>query len=130
MCLASDKLKLCTCNAGKVDRQKHYWILYRHELRFFGHSVMPNLFDGSTQLQNSDFLLQRLNEPDVFDKEMELKEFDRVELVFICDEKTGTKAIHGFEYRKGRWQELKFGYAVGDINYKKHTAGIIDPAIR
>ncbi len=109
MCKVSDKLRLCTCNAGG-ERPTNYWEFYRFikgkDTIVIGEIFLPAGIDTASELYNRATLISLLNESDPFDVELHPKAKDRLVLSFhVANE---GRLNYGFEYRKKKWVEKEF----------------------
>lgn len=108
MCIASDKIKLCTCVTGTIQEMDNYWLLYRHkdaDIFIVGDPVIPyGFYIGEDYRDIQTKLARRLNESDVFDKPMIFSDCDRLEIVFNNLQLNGKKKMKFcFEYSQGEW---------------------------
>jgi len=113
MCIVSDKIKFCTCASGSYEDFPHYWLLYRFvkqkDLMFMGEPMMPLHFLQPNYISNKKTLIARLNETDAFDKTIEFKPKDQLEIVI-----NNLSAIEiermtfCFIYKNGKWVEEEY----------------------
>ena len=87
MCKVSDKLKLCSCNAEKVESLKHFWVLNRPEN--LGQCIIGEIMppaDIGKQIENFNIerLRKHLNDGNCFDVILSHQEKDILELHFTC----------------------------------------------
>lgn len=112
MCIVSDKIKFCTCATGSFDELPHYWLLYRFnkhkDLECMGVPTMPYDFLQPNFQVNKTTLTNRLNEPDAFDKPIEFKAKDQLEIVInnLLDETK--RMVFCFRYKNGKWVEEEY----------------------
>ena len=110
MCLVSDKIKFCTCVEGSFEDLPHYWLLYRFvnkkDLQCMGMPIMPLDFLQPNYQLNSQTLENRLNEADAFDKSIEFKLNDQLEIVInnLAEDEI-ERMTFCFKYKKGIWVE-------------------------
>lgn len=113
MCKVSDKIKFCTCSAEdlQVEDLDHYWILYRyHKGRTsmtLGEPSLPTEFKDPEFSINRDTLLQRVNEHDAFDKPVDLKRKDKLELVLNSKGDYDKVLFYVFEYTGRKWKYVE-----------------------
>jgi hypothetical protein len=107
MCRVSDKIKFCTCVDGSYEDLPHYWLLYRFnkqkDLQCIGLPIMPTDFLQPNFQIDRQTLSIRLNEPDAFDKKIQFKAKDQLEIVInnLLDE--SQRMVFTFRFRKGKW---------------------------
>ena len=139
MCIVSDKIKFCTCVEGAFEEDAyeelpHYWLLHRFnkqkDLIIMGMSVMPLDYLKPNYLLNAQTLGDRLNEKDAFDKIIEFKPKDQLEIVInnLSDDELDRMSFC-FIFKKGRWIEKEYdtfeimshydGLAFGDFDEVK-----------
>ena len=113
MCLVSAKIKFCTCGEGSFEEDAyedlpHYWLLHRFnkqkDLEIMGMPVMPLDFLQPNYLLNTQTLGERLNENDAFDKIIEFKPEDQLEIVInnLSDDEA-ERMTFCFIFQKGSW---------------------------
>lgn len=112
MCIISDKIKFCTCANTKVEKLKHYWILYRFtkekEEMCMGEPMMPTYMSDLNFAENEAALVKRLNEPDAFDVPIKFQPKDQLEIVI----NNNNSSIYGtftysFEFKKNKWVAIE-----------------------
>lgn len=111
MCTISNKLKLCTCSTKDVTRLKNYWVLHRFVKGkndiIVGETIMP-YFNPLVNIKlNEKTILALLNEGNIFDVTMELKDKDRLHLAFTF-EGNEEHNNYGFEFKNGKWKKLEY----------------------
>lgn len=138
MCLVSDKIKFCTCVNDPIDDLDNYWVLYRFnkkkDLLLMGMPVMKYYLHKEDYKLNVQTLSARLNESDAFDKLIEFKEKDQLEIVFN-NLSENERMTYNFQYKKCKWKleediddfelanhydELSFGKFDEMVEYKKN----------
>ncbi len=109
MCMLSDKLKLCTCDAASVGELDHYWVLHRFiegkNSMVIGRTRIPEKLDAQAEAHNRALLLARLNESDAFDVDLQPKDRDRLQLTFSFSTPQPKTIIYGYGRVDGRWVE-------------------------
>jgi hypothetical protein len=112
MCIISDKIKFCTCTNTKVEKLKHYWILYRFTKEknemCVGEPMMPTYMSDLNFEENQSVLVKRLNEPEAFDIPIKFKSKDQLEIVI----NNNNSSIYGtftysFEFKKNIWKTIE-----------------------
>jgi hypothetical protein len=108
MCVISDKIVFCTCETGSYEDLPHYWLLYRFnkqkDLMCVGEPMIPYDFLQLNYSINKDTLAKRLNEKDAFDKIIEFKPKDQLEIVFNNLAKAEIERMtFCFKYKGGKW---------------------------
>jgi len=110
MCIISDKIKFCTCfdEDIEVEELDHYWVLLRYnEDRnsiTFG-TILPPLDKFSKNYIKNQFKISNaLLEKEAFDKPINFKEKDRLQIVINnnADHYKDTMQFD-FEYKLGKW---------------------------
>ena len=113
MCVVSDKIKFCACVDGSYEDLPHYWLLHRFNnkknLIVMGMPVMPLDFLQASYLINAQTLVDRLNETDAFDKIIEFKPKDQLEIVInnLSDDELD-RMTFCFIFKKGKWIEKEY----------------------
>lgn len=108
MCVVSDKIKFCTCVEGSYEDLPHYWLLYRfnkqNDLIFIGEPVIPYDLLKLNYNLNKETLAKRLNEAHAFDKVIEFKPKDQLEIVInnLADAES-ERMTFCFKYNIGKW---------------------------
>lgn len=113
MCIVSDKIKFCTCVNGSIEELPHYWLLYRFNsdknIECMGMPVMPFDFLQPNYNLNVQTMGNRLNEADAFDKAIEFKPKDQLEIVINnLSEDATERMTFCFRYKKGKWIEEEY----------------------
>jgi len=113
MCIVSAKIKFCTCVDGAFEEDAyedlpHYWLLHRFnkqkDLEIMGMPVMPLDFMQPNYLLNAQTLGERLNESDAFDKIIEFKPKDQLEIVINnLSEYEEERMTFCFIFQNGSW---------------------------
>lgn len=112
MCIISDKIKFCTCANSKVEKLKHYWILYRftnekNEM-CMGEPMMPTYMSDLNFVENEAALVKRLNEPDAFDVPIEFKPKDQLEIVINNNASDFQETFtYSFKFKKNKWVAIE-----------------------
>ena len=109
MCLISEKIKFCTCATDKVERLKHYWVLHRFDgekqFNILGSCLPPASYRDPHFEFNRMTLAMRLNDKDAFDKPMEFKPKDQLEVSINSDSKDYIENLtYYFIYENGKWE--------------------------
>lgn len=111
MCIISNKLKLCTCSTKDVYHLKNFWVLHRFvkgkEIITLGEVMLPYFNPLVNVKLNEATLLKMLNEGNIFDFDIELKNKDLLHLAFKFK---GSEDYndYGFEFKKGKWGILGY----------------------
>lgn len=139
MCQVSNKIKLCSCKTKNVESLKHYWLIKRKNKDtsyIVGEISMPADIGEENDKLNMDIILNQLNTGNIFDKYIEHKSNDILELVFSFkadrerfqnfSPNTGDFLAYAFKYRNGQWK--KFDYQNWVINFDEVEKGkIVNP---
>ncbi len=133
MCTVSDKIKFCTCSVKDISKLDNYWILHRKNkgkkkaIMYIGEPSLSYTHKLPEFKINNTILCNRLNESDAFDKIIEFKEDDELEVVF--NSKDSRNIIeHYFIYFECTWfisQNFKFDLMA---NFKTIESGNIENA--
>jgi len=118
MCVVSDKIKFCTCvegafEEGAYEELPHYWLLHRFNnqkgLMVMGMPVLSLDYLQPNYLLNAQTLGDRLNESDAFDKIIEFKPKDQLEIVInnLSDDELDRMSFC-FIFKKGKWIEKEY----------------------
>lgn len=113
MCTVSNKIKFCSCTVNDVTELNNYWILHR-KVNGKNTMLIGEFFDNSYIYfpefkTNNTILCNRLNEKDAFDKPIDFKQNDKLEVVFNDTDFDGqNRSVHCFVYRKGIWKISEF----------------------
>lgn len=131
MCVISDGIKFCTCANGSMKLMDCYWILYRignpKENWIIGEPMMPFGFLDSDYESNRLTLLNRLNEPDAFDKALDIQINDKLHIVFNNLSKMKPQIVYSYQYSNGKWVEDEYDwFELENYHHKKVAKGIID----
>jgi len=108
MCVISDKIVFCTCETGSYEDLPHYWLLYRFnkqkDVICVGEPMIPFEFLQHNFNLNKETLAKRLNEADSFDKVIEFKPKDQLEIVINnLAEAEIERMTFCFKYKGGKW---------------------------
>ena len=112
MCIVSDKIKFCTCTKGSYQDLPHYWLLFRFneqkDLQFIGMPIIPYAYLQPNFKLNSHTFVKRLNEADAFDKVIDFKPKDRMEIVINNLLADKDRMIFSFQFNTGKWEVEKY----------------------
>jgi len=128
MCSVSDKIVLCTCDVKDAQRLKYYWILYRHDPDH-GELLIGETLGFEYAMQKSDphnpvILCNKLNEGNLFDKPIELKDKDRLQISLLFNG-NHTHTDYGFEYKDGKWRVIDYEFFTWKIEHIELQGGKI-----
>ena len=134
MCLASDKIKFCTCTASSVEQLKHYWVLHRRikgkNAMVIGEPVMPYDLSREENQVNEQLLLRRINEPDAFDVDLKPADGDRLQVSFKCVEVADSYVHYGFSYSNGKSKKAKYDGLKWMWHHEETRFGKLQNALR
>ena len=108
MCIVSDKIKFCTCVTGSYEDLPHYWLLYRFnkqkDLQCMGMASLLMELRQENYILNAQTLGNRLNEDDAFDKAIDFKPNDQLEIVInnLSEDECEQMTFY-FRFKKGKW---------------------------
>lgn len=131
MCLVSDSIKFCTCVKSSIKLLDRYWVIYRlgksKEFMVMGMPNIPQGWGDENYEYNRIAILVRLNQPDAFDKVIDLKNNDKLHIVFNSLSKTKEKVIYAYEYKKNKWVEDVYDwFELENYHHKKVAKGNFD----
>lgn len=113
MCKISDKIKFCTCVDVNIEIEElnHYWVLHRFNknknLNVVGTPSLPYHLHPMYDV-NEELLLITLNSPIAFDKNVELKRWDRLEVVLCNDPNSNEHSLaFNFRYTGKNWKPIE-----------------------
>lgn len=112
MCKISNKLKLCTCKTKNVYTLKNFWVLHRlvkgkNEM-VLGEIMLPYYNPLVDVKLNEKTLLSLLNEGNVFDFDIELKDKDLLHVALKFEGDDWQHNDYGFEFKKGKWKNVDY----------------------
>jgi hypothetical protein len=113
MCKIVDTLKFCTCVDKDTDvgELNHYWVLHRYNKHknenVMGMPAFPSDFNPMFGI-NAALLENILNTTNPFDKNIEAKRWDKLEIV-LCNNAENKEDILYYNYRfTGKvWQQIE-----------------------
>ena len=127
MCRVSDKLRLCSCEAG-MENLKNYWEFSRYNpdegIHVLGSMIMPAELSAKDNKFNRKLLSRLLNDGNVFDITLNPKDKDLLTLVFsaLPDDYTPESYENDLRYQHGNRVEYNFVYQNGKWIVVKHDA--------
>lgn len=133
MCTISNKLKLCTCKTKEVYNLKHFWVLHRwvkgkNEM-VLGQPVLP-YYNSLVDIKlNKNILLTLLNEGNIFDFDIELKDKDLLHIAFKYNDDDWQHHDYGFEFKKGKWRDTEYDALTWMWHHEEFKYGKIKNAI-
>ena len=111
MCRVSDQLQLCSCKLSEISKT-HFWVLHRlvegKDEFNLGVCLPPASIDEELNTLNEQTLLQMLNERNVFDQNITLKENDLLQLSFRIASQDDSLLSYGFMYQNGKWSSKPY----------------------
>ncbi len=113
MCIKSERIKFCTCpNDKNIDEFEQYWILYRFNTKkqqlYFGEAITPTFLRDMDFTKNCNLILKALNSSNTFDKPIELKNKDLLQLVVSSqNDDSLLPFIYYFEFNGKDWINVK-----------------------
>jgi hypothetical protein len=111
MCKVSNKIKFCTCVDDNIDIEElnHYWVLHRYNkdknMNVMGEPIFPDNLHPMFII-NEALLIYTLNKPDAFDKNIELKKGDRLE-VALCNNSDNDSLYYNFKFTGKTWISIE-----------------------
>jgi len=129
MCKITNKIKFCTCEVDleKINELKSFWILYRRNsnINYFSIGSFV-LMSGMFYELNQDTILNRLQEKDAFDKDIQFKDDDCLQ-IFIKEENSDVfykHILYRFQFNEGKWEKdeynpIDFNHLYDEIKWGK-----------
>ena len=108
MCKVTYKIKFCTCLDDNIDieEKNHYWVLHRYNkdknMDVMGETIFPDNLHPMFII-NKALLIDTLNKPEAFDKNIELEKGDRLEVV-LCNNSNEDSLYYNFKYTGKIWK--------------------------
>jgi hypothetical protein len=135
MCTISDKLKFCTCSADEINTAtESYWQLYRFNPtagRFIvGAAHRPSLWLDPNFKLNSQTVLNRLNEPDAFDKELHFERKDRLTVVIWLKKEDEEPVTYTYKHTGRVWKEAEEDPYTLREQYDTEAEGCLEYALK
>ena len=113
MCKVSDKIKFCTCvdDSIEIEELNNYWVLHRYnkdkDMSVMGEPILPNGLQSMFEI-NKKILVDTLNSPEAFDKKIEIKEGDKLEVVLCNNSSDDTGSLYyNFSYSGKIWKSIE-----------------------
>ncbi|TYB74058.1 hypothetical protein [Bizionia myxarmorum] len=113
MCKLSNKIKFCTCidEDKDIEELNHYWVLHRYNKNkgetVMGSPILPDHLNPMFEI-NAELLVNTLNTPEAFDKNLQLEKGDRLEVVLCNNAKDRNESLYyNFKYTKGIWKTME-----------------------
>jgi hypothetical protein len=134
MCTISTKLKLCTCKTKDIYSLKNFWVLHRlvegkNEM-VLGEVMQPYINPLVDVELNNKTILSLLNDGNVFDVDIELKNRDLLHIAFKFDGDYWQHNDYGFEFKKGEWKNVEFDALGWMWHHEEFKYGKIKNAIQ
>ncbi len=131
MCVVSDRIKFCTCTSGSTRSLDSYWVIYRlgksKETIVLGMPSMPQGWSDVNYEYNRLVILERLNQPDAFDKPLDLQINDKLHIVFNHLSKTKSEIIYAYKYKKNKWVKDEYDwFELENHHHKKIAKGKVE----
>ena len=111
MCKVSNKIKFCTCVDDNIDIEElnHYWVLHRYNkdknMNVMGEPIFPDNLHPMFII-NKALLIDTLNKPEAFDKNIGLKKGDRLEVV-LCNNSDNDSLYYNFKFTGKTWMPIE-----------------------
>lgn len=107
MCEVSEKIKFCSCTTTNPRNLKHYWVWHQYNKdkneMIVGLFFMPDFSIDKNKNYNKKTILKRLSEVDAFDKVLDFKNKDVLEIVLNNNPKSNT-ITYCFQFKNGTWK--------------------------
>jgi len=133
MCKVSDKIKFCSCATTNVQRLKHYWVWhqYNKDKSIIIYSEIFISFDefDPKYKSNQNTILNRLSETDAFDKELDFKNKDVLEIVLNNHSEIDRRTYY-FQFKNGTWKKKKYHPFELESEYDEKGIGKIKNPIK
>lgn len=125
MCQVSEKIKFCSCATKNAHNLKHYWVWHQYNkeknLMIVGEVYLPNFIVDTHKKINKTTILNRLTETEAFDKVLEFKNKDILQIVLNNAPKNDT-LTYCFQFKNGTWKSIEYCYfsLVNNFDEKEH----------
>ncbi|MFD3393402.1 hypothetical protein U0R10_02095 [Aquirufa sp. OSTEICH-129V] len=90
----------------------HYWLLYRVGKKYpfpvVGEAMIPFDYVLTDYTSNKQILETRLQETDVFDVDLQIRERDKLEIVMHNLSDYHARTIYTFRFEHGRWVSVSY----------------------
>lgn len=113
MCEVSNKIKFCTCADDNIDIEElnNYWVLHRYNkdknMDVMGEPILPYGLQPMFEI-NEEILVDILNSTEAFDKKIELKKGDKLEVVLCNNATAGRESFYyNFKYSGKTWKSIE-----------------------
>jgi hypothetical protein len=130
MCKVSDEIKLCTCADVELpDGLDNYWVLYRPtgkevENILIGICAPPTSFRDRNFKLNERTILDRLNSGEAFDRPMEFRKNDKLEVVLKLGDLQEAFSYY-FKFCGRKWMATKEDYFELATKFKEVKQGAV-----
>lgn len=130
MCRVSEEIKFCTCQNKKLPAFQSFWVLHRYvkgrDVLAIGEVVFAFWNrDREAGNHNRRVLLQRVNEADAFDTDLQPKEGDRLQISIHCENEGSGYLDYGFVFENGNWTEKSYDV----FEWKRHHEAALEGKI-
>lgn len=111
MCQVSEKIKFCSCATTNPRNLKHYWVWHQYNkdksIMIVGEIFMPDFIIDKNFKINNKTILNRLSETDAFDKILDFKNKDVLEIV-LHNKQISYPITYCFQFKNGTWRNKKY----------------------
>ena len=133
MCTISNKLKLCNCSTKDVYTLKNFWVLHRFVKgkndNVVGEVIMPYHNPLVDVAANEDTLLKLLNQGNIFDFDIALKNKDLLHLAFTFEGDEGHNN-YGFEFKNAKWNNVGHDFLTWMWQHEEYKYGKIKNGVQ
>ena len=134
MCTISNKLKLCSCKTKDVYTLKNFWVLHRFvrgkDEYILGETMMPCVNPLVDDELNERNLSALLNDGQVFDFDIQLKNKDLLQLAFKFNGDKEQHNNYGFEFKNGKWKTVEYDLFGWMYHHEEFKYGKVKQAIK
>ncbi|MFV8392817.1 hypothetical protein [Flavobacterium sp. LB2P6] len=111
MCIVSNKIKFCSCATNNVQKLKHYWVWHQYNkdknIMIVGEVFLTFDEYDPDYKSNQNTILKRLTKEDAFDKKLEFKNKDVIEIVLNNNSEKDSRT-YCFQFKNNTWKKKKY----------------------
>lgn len=111
MCQVSEKIKFCSCATKNPRNLKYYWVWHQYNKdkneMIVGQFFIPDFSINTNNEINKKAILNRLSEKDAFDKILDFKNKDILEIV-LNNDKNNQPITYCFQFKNGIWKNKEY----------------------
>lgn len=111
MCQVSDKIKFCSCATTNPRNLKYYWVWHQYNkdknVMIVGEVFLPDYKSDKNKSYNKKTILKRLSEADAFDRVLDFKNKDVLEIA-LNNEQNSNLITYCFQFKNGAWRNKEY----------------------